>query len=84
MLVCGYNIHQVIFRKAKAYLELSLTKDNKKGFYKCVSSKRKIMENVRPLINQMSILVTENTEKTELLNALFVPVFTAADGSQES
>ena len=61
-------------RKAKAWLELKLArdvKDNKKGFYKYVNSKRKTRENVGPLLNEAGALVTEDTEKAELLNAIF-------------
>lgn len=36
------------------------------------------------LLNQMGVLVTEGTEKTELLNAFFASFFTTEDGSQES
>jgi len=41
-------------RKAKAHLELNLArdvKDNKKGFFKYVSSKAKTRKNVGPLWN---------------------------------
>ncbi|KAJ7399690.1 hypothetical protein BTVI_112609 [Pitangus sulphuratus] len=74
-------------RKAKALLELRLAKDikdNKKGFYKYISSKRNIRENVGLLLNKMGVLVMEDTEKTELLNAFFPSVFTEEDGPQES
>ncbi|KAF4790719.1 hypothetical protein TURU_138206 [Turdus rufiventris] len=74
-------------RKDKTHLGLSLArdiKDNKKGFYKYISSKRKIRENVRPLLNQMGVLETEDTEKVELLNAFFASVFTAEVDPQES
>ncbi|KAJ7415166.1 hypothetical protein BTVI_38982 [Pitangus sulphuratus] len=50
-------------RKAKAHLELSLAKDVKgtrKGFYKYINSKRKIRENMGPLLNHMDVLVTED------------------------
>lgn len=52
-------------RKAKTHLELQLArylKDNKKGFYKYISSKRKIRDNVEVLLNQMGVLVMEDTE----------------------
>ena len=42
-------------RKAKARLELNLAKvikDNKKGFFKYVNSKRKTRENVGPLLSE--------------------------------
>ncbi|GAB0207863.1 hypothetical protein GRJ2_003252000 [Grus japonensis] len=74
-------------RKAKAHLELNLArdvKDNKKGFFKYISSKRKTRENVGLLLNEVGALVTEDTEKAELLNAFFASVFTAKVGPQES
>ncbi|GAB0208054.1 mitochondrial enolase superfamily member 1 [Grus japonensis] len=74
-------------RKAKAHLELNLArdvKDNKKGFFKYISSKRNTSENVGPLLNEVGALVMEDTEKAELLNAAFVSVFTAKTGPQES
>ncbi|GAB0205276.1 mitochondrial enolase superfamily member 1 [Grus japonensis] len=61
-------------RKAKAQLELNLAKDvkdNKKGFFKYLSSKRETRENVGLLLNEVSALVMEDTEKAELLNAAF-------------
>ncbi|GAB0208405.1 mitochondrial enolase superfamily member 1 [Grus japonensis] len=74
-------------RKAKAHLELNLAgevKDNKKGFFKYISSKRKTKENVGLLLNEMGALVMEDTEKAELLNAAFASVFTAKADPQES
>jgi len=41
-------------RKAKAHLEFNLAgdvKDNKKGFFKYISSKQKTRENMGPLLN---------------------------------
>ncbi|GAB0182057.1 mitochondrial enolase superfamily member 1 [Grus japonensis] len=75
-------------RKAKAQLELKLSrniKDNKKGFFKYISSKRKTRENVSPLLNEVGALVMEeDTEKVELLNAFFALVFTAKASPQET
>ncbi|GAB0208703.1 mitochondrial enolase superfamily member 1 [Grus japonensis] len=74
-------------RKAKAHLALNLArdvKDNKKGFFKYISSKRTTRENVGPLLNEVGALVTEDTEKAELLNAAFASVFTAKASPQES
>ncbi|PKU32349.1 glycerol kinase [Limosa lapponica baueri] len=74
-------------RKAKAYLELNLgrdVKDNKKGFFKYISRKRKTRENVGPLLNEVGALVMEDAEKAELLSAFFASVFTAKAGPQES
>ncbi|GAB0207970.1 mitochondrial enolase superfamily member 1 [Grus japonensis] len=74
-------------RKAKASLELNLAKDvkdNKKGFFKYISSKRKSRENVGLLLNEVGALVTEDTEKAELLNAAFASVFAAKASPQET
>jgi len=74
-------------RKAKVHLELNLArdvKDNKKGFFKYINSKRKTKENVGPLLNEVGALVTENTEKAELWSTFFASVFTAKAGPQAS
>ena len=42
---------------------------------KYISSKTKTRENVGPLLNGTGTLVTQDTEKTELLNAAFTSVF---------
>jgi len=64
-------------RKAKVHLELNLArdvKDNKKGLFNYISSKRKAMENVRPLLNEVGALVMEDAEKavTECLLCISV------------
>ncbi|GAB0177889.1 mitochondrial enolase superfamily member 1 [Grus japonensis] len=74
-------------RKAKAHLGLNLARDvkeNKKGFFKYISSKRKTRENVDMLLNEVGALVMEDTEKVALLNAFFASVFTVKPGPQES
>jgi len=73
-------------RKANVHLELYLArdvKDNKKDFFKYISSKWNTRENVGSLLNEVGALVTEDTEKAELLNAFFVSVFTAKADPQE-
>lgn len=63
-----------LFENTKFHLELNLArdvKDNRKVFFKDISSKRKIGENVAPLLNEVGALVTEDTEKAELQNAFF-------------
>ncbi|GAB0205961.1 mitochondrial enolase superfamily member 1 [Grus japonensis] len=66
-------------RKAKALMEISLArdvKDNKKSFYRYVSDKRRMRENVGPLRNETGDLVTQDMEKAEVLNNFFASVFT--------
>ncbi|GAB0204644.1 mitochondrial enolase superfamily member 1 [Grus japonensis] len=66
-------------RKAKALIEISLAKDvkdNKKSFYRYVSDKRRMRENVGPLWNETGDLVTQDMEKAEVLNDFFASVFT--------
>ncbi|KAK4829113.1 hypothetical protein QYF61_002151 [Mycteria americana] len=65
-------------RKAKAWLEMNLARDaknNKKGFYRYVSQKRKVKENVPPLMNKNGDLVSTDEEKAEVLNNFFASVF---------
>ncbi|GAB0204525.1 mitochondrial enolase superfamily member 1 [Grus japonensis] len=66
-------------RKAKALTEISLArdvKDNKKSFYRYVSDKRRMRENVGPLRNEMGDLVTQDMGKAEVVNDFFASVFT--------
>ncbi|GAB0207435.1 hypothetical protein GRJ2_003209100 [Grus japonensis] len=66
-------------RKAKALIEISLArdvKDNKKSFYRYVSDKRRMRENVGPLRNETGDLVAQDMEKAEVLNDFFASVFT--------
>ncbi|KAJ7408217.1 hypothetical protein BTVI_60447 [Pitangus sulphuratus] len=74
-------------RKAKACLELNLSKnvkDNKKGFFKYINNKRKTKDNVGPLLSRGVTLVTEDAEKSELLNAFFASVCTDKASPRES
>ena len=53
-------------------------------FYRYISSKRKTRENVGPLLNGAGELVPEDTEKANVLSALFSLVFTDKTNLQES
>lgn len=67
-------------KKFKSHLELYLAKeveDNRKGFFKYTNNKRKTRENMNLLLNEVGTLVTEDTEKVDLLNTLFSSVFIA-------
>jgi len=74
-------------RKAKVHLELNLArdvKDIKKAFFEYISSKGKTRENVGLLLSEVGVLVTEDAEKADLLNAFFISVFSAKASPQES
>ncbi|KAK4816377.1 hypothetical protein QYF61_016281 [Mycteria americana] len=65
-------------RRAKAELELSLAaavRDNKKHFFKYISSKRRAKENLQPLVDRGGNTVTKDEEKAEVPNAFFASVF---------
>ncbi|GAB0181717.1 mitochondrial enolase superfamily member 1 [Grus japonensis] len=66
-------------RKAKALIEIGLArdvKDKKKSFYRYVSDKRRMRENVGPLQSETGDLVTQDMEKAEVLHDFFASVFT--------
>ncbi|KAK4828998.1 hypothetical protein QYF61_001754 [Mycteria americana] len=65
-------------RRAKAELELSLAaavKDNKKHFFKYISSKRRAKENLQSLVDGGGNTVTKDEEKAKVLNTFFASVF---------
>ncbi|KAK4823769.1 LOW QUALITY PROTEIN: hypothetical protein QYF61_006224 [Mycteria americana] len=49
--------------------------DNKKHFFKYISSKRRAQENLQPLVDGGGNTVTKAEEKAEVLNACFASVF---------
>ena len=58
-------------RRAKVRLKLNLARDaknNKKGFYRYVSQKRKVKESVPPLMNKNGYLISTGEEKAEVLS----------------
>jgi len=74
------------FLRSHRILELKLARDvknNQKGFFKYISSKRKARDNVGLLLNEVGVLVMEDAEKAELLNAFFASVFRAKAGPQD-
>uniref|UniRef100_A0A8D0DX11 Reverse transcriptase domain-containing protein n=1 Tax=Salvator merianae TaxID=96440 RepID=A0A8D0DX11_SALMN len=69
---------RISVRKAKAKNELRIAreaKNNKKGFWGYVRSKRKVKEAIGPLQNEKGDLVKNNIQKAELLNSYFASVF---------
>ncbi|KAK4828536.1 hypothetical protein QYF61_027212 [Mycteria americana] len=72
------NLGQLLGKRGKAELELNLApaiKDNKKYFFKYISSKRRAKENLQPLLDRGGNTVTKDEEKAEVLNTLFTSVF---------
>lgn len=58
-------------------------KNKKKGFFKHISSKRKIRDNMGSLLSDVGDLVMEDTEQVESLNAFSASVSTAKASPQE-
>ncbi|KAM9262915.1 protein shortage in chiasmata 1 ortholog [Morus bassanus] len=58
----------------------STAKDNKKDFLKYVNSKRRIRENIGPLLDEVGHLKNRDIDKAEMFNAFFASVFNTNDG----
>lgn len=69
-------------RKAKAQLELKLTKDVKNNKNRFFSSRQKHKESSSPLLNRAGKLLTNNADKAEVLKTVFASVFTGVAGPQ--
>lgn len=84
--MCAYcDSLNIITKEARAQLELNLAKDikdNKKDVCKYINNKRKRKDNMGLLLSEGGILVTEDIEKAELLNAAFAMVFTGNTSPQ--
>lgn len=70
--------------EGKDSVGIEIGKGIKKGSYQYFSSKRKVRENMGLLYNHVGVLVMEDIEKVELLNAFLVSAFTAEPGPQGS
>ena len=71
-------------RRAKAQLVLNLAtavKNNKKGFYKYISNKRRAKENLHPLLDVGRDIVTKDEEEAEVLSKQ-LPALEDRDGEQ--
>jgi len=69
------------------WLELNLTrvvKNNKKGYYRYFSQKRKVKESVPPPISKTGKLVIKDKERDEVLSNIFASVFTGNLSSHTS
>lgn len=72
-------------RKSKAELELKMARkvqNNKKQFFRHMSSKQKHRENIGCLLNSTWKLVTNKADGAEDLSVFFASVFTSAAGPQ--
>lgn len=70
--VNSIRVRKNSIKKAKAYLELNLTKVvkyDKKGFFKNINNKIISRENVGPLLNGKGTIATYVVEKVEILHA---------------
>ncbi|GAB0207774.1 hypothetical protein GRJ2_003243100 [Grus japonensis] len=70
----------------KAQLEFKLAstvKDNKKGVFKYVNSKRRIRDNIGLLLDEVGHLTNRDIDEAEMFNAFFTSVFNTNDGPRD-
>ena len=71
-------------RKAKTQTELNLSrgiKGNKHKFYRNISDKKKVREDVGPLLRETGDLIMKDMEKAEMCNDFFASLFTNKSSS---
>ncbi|KFV07990.1 hypothetical protein N340_00490, partial [Tauraco erythrolophus] len=71
-------------RKAKALIELNLSRDikgNKKNFHRYILDIKRSRENIGPLQKETGDLAHQDMEKAEVLNDFFVSVFIGKSSS---
>jgi len=75
-MLLGYARRKLERQKDPTLIQLShFSKRQKKFFYKYINSKRRAKENLRPLVDVVGNVITEDKEKTEVLTAFFTSVF---------
>lgn len=80
------RVFRDVVKRAKLHLELNLTGESRttEGLLQVHQWQKMVKENEGPLLNELSALVTDHTEKADLLNVFFSTVFAANTGRQES
>ena len=71
------------FQYLKVKYQSSKLKDNKKGFFKYLNSKRQARKCVGPLLDEHGHLTNRDIDKAEMFNTFFTSVFNTDDGLWE-